>query len=170
MAGVGKHLGRRGISAKGDRSEWASLESFPASATSGTDTTPVVTETYISEVYIANNCDLTGVKVLNGSAVGGNIKAGLFDSAGTLVAQSASTAQAGIATLQTLAFTATAKVKGPQTYYVGLQCSSTSARFRSHAIGVMGASKKTGETYGTFTNITAPTTFTADQGPVLSTY
>lgn len=170
MAGAGNHLGRRGITANGARSEWATLDIFPSTTTTGTDTTPVVTETYIAEVYVANNCDATGVTILNGSAVAGNLKGALYDGLGNVVAQTASTAQSGTAALQAIAFTAVAKIKGPATYFIGVQCNSTSARIRTHTLGVMAAAKKTGETFGTITPITPPTTFTTALGPVASLY
>jgi hypothetical protein len=87
-----------------------------------------------------------------------------------VIAQSASTAQSGTAALQAFAFTTAPTLKGPGVYYIGVQFDSTSARFRTHALGVAGASKKTGETYGTFTTITPPTTFTTALGPVGSLY
>jgi hypothetical protein len=170
MAGAGNLLGRRGITANGSRSEWPTLASFPSTTTTGTDTTPVITETYIGEVYVANNCEATGVSLLNGSAVAGNVKLALYDGLGNVVAQTASTAQAGTAALQAVAFTAVAKIKGPATYFVGVQCSSTSARIRTHTLGVMAAAKKAGETYGTVTPITPPTTFTTALGPIASLY
>lgn len=149
---------------------WATLQGLPHSLTAGTDTTPVVTETYIAELWIGNNQTITGLGILNGSAVAGNVHVGLFNSAGVLLAESASTAQAGIATLQKIPFTAAYTAAGPAMYYVGVQFNNVAARYRSHALGLGGASKKTGETYGTFTTITPPATFTADLGPIAGTY
>ena len=107
--------------------------------------------------------------MLNGSAAAGNITAHLYDANGKPMAKSASTAQSGTAAYQTLAFTAAIPVPGPARYFVGLQCSSTSARFRSHPLGNFIAGKKTGETYGTATAITT-STFTADLGPICALY
>lgn len=142
----------------------------PATATTGTDTTPVVTETYIAEVFIPCNTTITGLALLNGSAVAGNIKLALASSAGAILAQTASTAASGTAGYQSVPLTATYAIKGPAKYFVLLQCNNTSMRFRSHAVGVFGAGKKTGETYGTFTAITPPAGFTANLGPIVSTY
>lgn len=139
-------------------------------STDGNDTTPATTETYIASVQIPANCTVTGVRVFNGSAVAGNMIVGLFDSTGANVAASASTAQSGTDAYQQLAFTSPYSAKGPATYYVGVQFSSTSARLNTHAFGSFPASKKTGETYGTFTTITPPTTFTANQGPIATLY
>lgn len=149
---------------------WATGQNPVKTTTEGTDTTPAITETYIAEVFVPINHLSTGFQVLNGSAVAGNMTAILYDSNGAVITTSASTAQSGTAALQSLAWSAVQNLKGPAKYYVGVQFSSTSARFRSHIIGSFGASKKTGETYGTATTITAPTTFTTGQGPVGSLY
>lgn len=141
----------------------------PIATTSGTDTTPVVTETYICEVDLPHSMTLTGVKLLNGSAAAGNITAYLYDAAGVPMAKSASTAQSGTAAYQTFAFTTPIKAPGPARYFIGIQCDSVSARFRTHAIGNFIAGKKTGETYGTGTTITT-STFTAGLGPIADVY
>jgi hypothetical protein len=140
------------------------------STTMGTDSTPVVTETYIAEILIPENVTLTGISLLNGSAVAGNVFVGLANSAGVNVAVGTSTAQAGTAAFQQFAFTATYATPGPGKYYVTVQFNNVAARYRSHVVGNFGASKKTGETFGTFTTITAPTTFTTGLGPVADVY
>jgi hypothetical protein len=139
-------------------------------STDGTDTTPANTETYIAEVFVPANATLTGVAIMNGSAVSGNIKVGLANSSGAVVAESASTGQSGTDAYQRVPFSSTYNAVGPATYYVLLQVDNNTARFNSHTFGNFGASKKTGETYGTFTTITPPTTFTASQGPIASLY
>jgi microcystin-dependent protein len=140
--------------------------------TDGTDTTPSVTETYICEVFVPGpgSVTLTGISLFNGSAVAGNIKLALADSAGNIVAQTASTAQSGTDAYQRVPFSATYAAVGPATYYVLLQNNNTGNRFNSHTFGDFGASKKTGETFGTFTTITAPSTFTTALGPMASLY
>lgn len=139
-------------------------------STDGTDSTPVITETYIAEVFVPANATLTGIAVMNGSAVSGNIKLALANSSGAVVASTASTAQAGIDSYQRVPFTSTYAAAGPATYFVLLQVDNITARFNSHTFGNFGASKKTGETYGTFTTITPPTTFTTALGPIASLY
>lgn len=143
------------------------------SATMGTDTTPVNTETYIVEINIDVDTTLTGVSILNGSAVAGNMKFSLADSTGAPIAaaQTASTAQSGTAAFQQVPFVTPYVVKGPQKLFVLAQFdTNTTPRYRSHAVGNFGAAKKTGETYGTFTAVTPPTTFTANLGPVCDVY
>lgn len=134
--------------------------------TDGNDTTPATTETYIAEVFISANVTITGIALFNGSAVAGNVKLGLANSAGAVVASATSTAQSGTDTYQRISLSSTYLAVGPGTYYVLAQFDSTSARFNSHIVGSFGASKKTGETYGTFTTITPPTTL----GPMASLY
>lgn len=141
----------------------------PSTTTTGTDTTPATTETYIVEVFVDHNVKLSGVKLLNGSAVAGNVTAHLYDANGKPMAKSASTAQSGTAAYQTFAFSSQIDVPGPARYFVGIQCNNTGARFRSHAVGNFIAGKKTGETYGTATAITT-STFTADLGPICDLY
>jgi hypothetical protein len=145
-------------------------DTSPATTTTGTDTTPVVTETYIARVFVPANSLLTGVSLLNGSAVAGNVTAILYDANGNPVAQSASTAQSGTAAYQAFAFATPYQATGPGLYFVGFQFNNTSARFRTHILGVFTAFKKTGETYGTATAITSPNSFTTGQGPIASTY
>lgn len=141
-----------------------------AASTSGTDATPVITESYIAEVFIPANVTLTGVAVFNGSVASGNIIVALADSTGAIVASSATTAMSGTDAYQRVPFAATYKAIGPGTYYVVQQVDNTTARFNTHTVGNFGAGKKTGETYGTFTTITPPTTFTTALGPIATLY
>jgi len=110
------------------------------------------------------------VRLFNGSVASGNVKYGLFDSAGTNVATTASTAMSGTDAYQQIAFSAPYAAVGPATYYVALQVDNSTARINMHPFGAFPASKKTGETYGTWTSITPPTTFTADVGPMATLY
>lgn len=165
-------LGKSGISlgTRGAISVYATGDAPPATTTTGTDTTPAVTETYIARVFIVANTLLTGVSLLNGSAVAGNVTAILYDASGAPVAKSASTAQSGTAALQDFAFTTPYAAIGPGQYFIGVQFDSTSARFRTHILGRFTAFKKTGETYGTATTVTSPNSFTTGVGPIASTY
>lgn len=141
----------------------------PSTTTTGTDTTPAVTETYVCEVHVPLNAQLTGVSLLNGSAAAGNVTVILYDSNGVPIAQSATTAQSGTAAYQKIPFATAYNAKGPAKYFIGVQFDSTSARFRSHILGNFIAGKKTGETYGTATAITT-STFTTNLGPIADVY
>jgi hypothetical protein len=138
----------------------------------GNDTTPVVTETYLAEVFVPANMTITGIAIFNGSVAANSLIAVLYDSTGAVVANSAlaGTAASGTDAFQRLPFTTPYAAKGPATYYVGLQANGTSYRFNSHIAGNFGASKKTAEVFGTLTTITPPTTFTTAQGPIASLY
>lgn len=139
-------------------------------STAGTDATPVITEVYISEIMVPYNVTATGVAVMNGSVASGNIKVGLADSTGAVIATSASTAMSGTDAYQRVPFTATEALT-PGTYYVLQFVDNTTARINTLTFGNCGASKQTGQTYATgFTTITPPTTFTTALGPIASLY
>lgn len=144
----------------------------PAIATtSGTDATPVATEVYIAEVFIPGNVTITGVANFNGSVASGNIKVGLADSTGAIVATSASTAMSGTDAYQRVPFTTAYEAKGPGTFYILLFVDNNTARVNCHTVGNFGASKQTGQVYATgFTAITPPTTFTTALAPIASLY
>jgi hypothetical protein len=143
-------------------------------STDGSDVTPSVSEMYYAAVFVPCNSTITGVGVMLGSATEGNMKVGLFNSAGANVATSATTDISG-ATVDAyfrIAFTSTYAAKGPATYYIGIIQDSTSNRFNAHTFGDFPAGKTTGEVYATgFTTISSPaTTFTTALGPIASLY
>lgn len=170
MSGVGNQLGRRGIQMRGSQMVWNTGDLTPPTATTGTDTTPGTTTTYLARVTIHFNSTVTGLSLLNGSAVAGNVFGILYDSDGNPVATTASTAQSGTAAYQQVPLTAPYRAIGPGVYFIGWQFNNTSARFRSHALGNFTAFTKTSETFGTATAITSPNSFTANVGPISSTY
>lgn len=139
-------------------------------STDGTDTTPSITETYIAEVFVPANCTVTGVSIMNGSAVAGNVKVGIATSSGGVLASSGSVAASGTDTYQDIALSAATTLYGPATYYVLVQCGSTSMRINTHTFGRFRTGKKTGETFGTLTTITPPSTFTTGLGPIATLY
>lgn len=140
-------------------------------STDFTDATPSTTETYFCEVFVPANVTLTGVALFNGSNITGNVTVYLTNSAGTNLAHSASTAGSGTDAYQLIPFTATYAATGPATYYVVTQYNSATARYNTHTIGVFGAGKQTGTTFGTFpTTPTIPTTFTTALGNVATLY
>jgi hypothetical protein len=103
----------------------------PPTTTTGTDVTPVVTEEYVAEVFVPMNCLCTGVAILNGSAVAGNVQLALYDSNGAQITTTASTAQAGTAAYQKVPWSAVQNLKGPAKYFIGLQHNNTGNRFRA---------------------------------------
>lgn len=140
-------------------------------STDFTDQTPVITEVYFAEVFIPANTSVTGVSLFRGSVSSGNIKVGLADSTGAVVATSASTASSGTDSYVDFAFTAPYAAKGPATYYVLAFYDNTTVRANTHTIGRFVAGKQTGQVYATgFTTITPGTSFTTALGPVATLY
>lgn len=151
---------------------WNTCGFSPSGATAAyTDQTPVATEVYIAEVYVPANANITGVAILNGSVASGNLKVGLANSAGAVLATSASTAMSGTNTYQRVPFTAAYQAVGPATYYVLSFIDNNTARMGALTLGNCGAAKQTAQTYATgFTAVTPPTTFTTAIGPVAGLY
>jgi hypothetical protein len=147
----------------------------PAVSTDFTDATPVnaggaTAEVYIGEIQVSSNCLVTGVAVFNGSNVTDNIKVGLANSAGAVVATSVSTVGAGADAYQLVPFTAT-YFAVPGTYYILSMYAAGTSRYNAPPLGAFGASKQTGQTFTTgFTTITPPTTFTANLCNIASLY
>lgn len=133
------------------------------------DNTPVVTETYIVELPVHHPCRIIGIAILNGSAVAGNVTVALADRLGVPIvgAKSASTAQSGTNGYQRIKFATAFECEGPGTYFVMVQFNNTGARYRSHKIGVHGASVATSQVYGTLLPFTPPKTF-ATAGSVIA--
>ncbi len=145
------------------------------STTGYTSTQIVTTDTYFAEIFIPANTSITGVAILNGHTTnaGVNLTVGLANSAGTIVAKSATTATQSTAdTYQQIPFTTPYPAVGPAKYYVAVQGSTTTGYIYMHAVGNFGALLKTSETYGTFVTTASysTTTFTTNQGPVADTY
>lgn len=170
MAGVGRHLGRRGIEGRGGTTVFHSGGTAPPTTTTGTDLAVVATEAYFCEVYLPQNALLTGIAVLNGSAVAGNLQLALYDSTGVAVATTASTLQSGTAAYQKIPFSTPYQAIAPGKFYICVQGNNTSARLRTHILGVFTAGKQTGGTFGTFAAFTDPGTFTTGLGVIASTY
>lgn len=133
----------------------------------GTDATPVATEFYWAEMFIPSNVTVTGVAVMNGSVASGNIKVGLADASGNILATSATTAMAGTDAYQRVSFTATYAAKGPGTYYALQFVDNGTARINTLTFGNCITGKATGQVYATgFTAFTPGTTFTTALGPI----
>lgn len=146
---------------------------YPAiAAGSGNNSTPVTTETYVSEVFIPCNMTITGVSLFNGSDVTGNVTVGLADSTGAPIAaaKSASTAGLGTDAYQRVPFAAAYAAKGPATYFIQVQYDSGTARYNTHTVGTHGVLVQTAQTYGTLASFTPPTAFVTNVGNMASLY
>lgn len=140
----------------------------------GFNATPVITETYCSEVFVPCNMTITGVALFNGSDVTGNVTVALATSAGTTIAaaKSASTAGSGTDAYQKVPFATPYAAVGPATYYIQVQYSSGTARYNAHVLGTHGVVVQTSQSYGTMTNLTPPAagTFVTNVSNIASLY
>lgn len=138
----------------------------PHVSTEYTNTTPVITEVQICEVFIPANMTVTGAWYFTGTASsgGGNVKVGLANSNGAVVATSASTAGGTNDAIQSVDFTAPYAAVGPATYYIlTIYDTATAGFYNAPPLGRYGCGRQTGQVYATgFTTITPPTTFTAN--------
>jgi hypothetical protein len=146
-----------------------------AYASFGNDTTPVNGSVYWAEVYLPVNMTVTGISVLNGSAAGNSVIVALYPGAGGAnVANSvlAGTAQSGTNAFQDVPFTGTYAAVGPARYFLAWQVNGTTARFRTVAAStfVDVLTSSTTGTFGTLPSLSAPTTFTANVGPIACLY
>jgi hypothetical protein len=149
----------------------------PAFATTLNTTTGVAGSVWVSALAAPFNAKLTGACILNGATVGTDKWiVSLYDGAGTLLANSAlaGTTTATASAYQCIAFTATVNITGPSIYYIALQGNGTTDTFKTYAAAqaptLYGTKQITGGIFGTLPAITPPTTFTANVGPVMTTY
>lgn len=147
----------------------------PVAGTSGNNTTTVAGTIYWGACWIPFNATLTGIQVLVGGTGGTDSwVVGLYNGAGTLVANSA---LAGIAvsasanTLQQFVFTATYAAVGPGMYAIALQSNGTTAKFQSLTVpgNIIISGSQTG-VFGTLPALTLGTTYTNNVAPIASVY
>lgn len=144
----------------------------PLAITDGVEVTCVATTTYVAEVFVPANMTVTGVALVNATAVAGNVQVGLATSAGAPIAAalSASTAASGTAAYQRIPFAVAYAAKGPATYYIQLQCNNTGYKFRAHTVGDFSTQSQTSGVFGTFASFSPAGTFTTAVGPIASFY
>lgn len=144
----------------------------PIVSTSGNNSTPSTTETYVSEIFVPANMLITGVAIFNGSDVTGAMTVGLADANGVPIpnAVSASTAGSGTDAYQRVPFASPYYAEGPAVYYLQVQYNSATARYNTHTVGNYGVLVQTGQTYGTLTAFTPPTTFVTNVSNMASLY
>lgn len=148
-----------------------------ASLTGGTDKACADGTRSSCSIFIPHIITLTGIGYLIGS-VGGTDKVvvELHDADGKLLANSdlAGVTVGTTATMQEIPFTAPVEVVGPGWYYLSLTFNGTTAKFRTLAASTAMAStaftKAAALTFGTAGDLTVPTTFTADVGPIAYVY
>ena len=142
-----------------------------AFASAGTNTTMVAGTLYRSEIQVPFLATWTGIGILNGTTAGtDNGLVALYDSNGVLITNSAvaGALSAGANAFQNRAFLNTVTLT-PGRYFIAYQQNGTTATIRTHA-AANGGNQMTASSTGTFGTIpasfTAPTTFTADVGPI----
>jgi len=144
----------------------------------GTSTTTTNTSMYCSEMYLPTNKLLTGLRALNGTAVGNGTRlVALYDASGILLANSATAGAttANASNYQAYAFTANYYAVGPATYFGCSQASNSSDSLNLvvTADGNAGLLTQiyTGQTFGTIpATVTAPSAYTTAQGPYFAFY
>lgn len=152
-------------------------------AADGNNSTPVITEIYVAEIFVPATCLVTGIALFNGSDATDSVKLALYDVSGTLLRATADTQMSGTDAYQRVPFATdgsnaaatTIELPGPATYYVGAIFDGTTSRYNTHAVGNFGGGKLTGHVYATAFNTTAmtitpPTTFTTALAPIASLY
>jgi len=152
---------------------WPSLTAL----TAGTNVTPVAGTRYTCTIFVPHSLIMTGIGYLIGT-VGGTDKAiaELHDADGKLLANSdlAGVTVGTAATFQELPFTAPVEIAGPCWYHLSITMNGTTARLRTIATAIgtsqTANTKSATGTFGTVGDLTVPTTFTADVGPIAYTY
>lgn len=163
------------LAAVGGSKKWITHPANTA-LTGGTDTTPVNGTRFSASVYIPHNMIMTGIGYLIGT-VGGtnNVIVELHDADGKLIANSAvaGTLCGTLATFQEIAFTAPVEVVQGW-YFLSVTMNGNTARLRTIptalSISQTALTKSAAGTFGTVGDLTVPTTFTADVGPIAYTY
>ncbi len=151
-----------------------------ALATAGTNTTlaAATTFTYVSSVYVPENKTITGVSVLSGGTAGAanHWEVALYPATGgaTLAKSATAASAASTNSFTDYPFSATYAAVGPALYFVGFQSDGTTDKIQTVAAanswGDVLTQKPASTAYGTFPSLTAPTTFTADVGPIVCLY
>jgi hypothetical protein len=147
----------------------------PASATTGTDTTPAEKKLFVGSMFLPVNKVIKGIGFLVGS-VGGTNKAvvGLFDSAGKLLGKSSETTEGTLvgtaAEMQEINLAAAVAAAGPAIYFVGITMNGNTARLRTIPKNTAGSNvfgkEVTIAAKNVLADIAAPTAMEADKAPI----
>lgn len=146
---------------------------IPATAsTTGTLPSLITTSSYCCILQVVGNTTITGIALLTGTTASGSVKMYLANTAGAMLASTASTAFGASSSYQRVAFTTPYTTSGPGTYTVIVQVSATNEQFRAHTFGNFPAWSTSGTTFNTFptAGVAVVSTFTAGVGPIASLY
>jgi hypothetical protein len=140
---------------------------------SGFNRAPVAGSIYWAALMIPYNTLITGL-CFSAGTVGGtdNWISAFYDSSGTLLAKSASTAAPASANKKLFPFAGgPITVNGPSIYYAAVQSNGTTATILTFGISVetFGTGSQTG-VFDTLASITPSSTYTNNVGPFASTY
>jgi hypothetical protein len=147
-----------------------------ALASLGTSAAATANATYVSSVFIRHPMLVAGIGFLNGAtAATDRLIYGLYAASGgaplatsTLASQGTVAANANV--FQEIVLTASYQITKPGLYFIGWQANGTTTTRRSIAtatwVDVNTLSVGTAGSAGVMATITAPTTFTADTGPI----
>jgi hypothetical protein len=148
----------------------------------GTNTTDVAGQLWVTDIFVPYNRTVTKIGVLQGgTATTDNILVALYDSRGNLVANSAvaGAVLSGANTFQEFSLVLNAAgatissvlLYGPQQYFIAVQGNGTTAgaiRTVAASTFIEIVSTTVSGTFGTVpTSITTPTTFTANNAPIV---
>jgi len=155
----------------GTKTRWANVPT--TSTAQGTDTAAVAGRFFVTDLYLPVSCTLTGVAWLVGS-VGGTDKAivALWNAAGEVLATSnlAGVTVGAAGTAQAINFTASKSISGPTVVAVGIQLNGSTAKLRTAPIPSVCSAVVEGG-FGTVEPLTSfPSSFSAGQAPIVTTY
>lgn len=177
QGGVAKYLLTEQLTPMTGKQKYCVLEGNLGTLSSlGTSAVATANATYVSSVFIRHPMLVAGIGVLNGATVGTDrVVYGLYAAGGgtvlaTTTLASNGTITANANTFQEIALTSAYQVTKPGLYWIGWQANGTTTTRRSIAtatwIDVMTLSAGTAGSAGVMATITAPTSFTADTGPI----
>lgn len=147
----------------------------PATATTGTDTTPAEKKLFVTSLFLPATKTIKGIGYLVGS-VGGTNKAvaGLFSATGAVLGASSEATEGTLvgtaAEIQELNLVSETVTLGPGLYFVGITMNGNTARLRTIPTNTAGSNIFTGEltlaAKNVLEKITVPTSFTGNKGPI----
>lgn len=145
----------------------------------GTNTTDIAGQVWVTSIYIPVQKTITKLGVLQGgTATTDSVVMGIYNSAGTLIGNTAlaGTLLSGASTFLEAALTNPASgslVLTPGLYYLSVQGNGTTAgaiRTVATATYIDVVSQVNAGVFGTLPAITPPTTFTAGQAPIMTVF
>lgn len=156
----------------GNQTFYPSAAGVAAAGTTGTNTSDVANQFFLTPMYIGNIVKVTGLAFLVGGTQGSdNALVAIWDANGTLLATSAlaGAAWGSTNTYQKVALTAAITIPGPAWYWTGVQGNGTTSKIQTVPHAFFNSNVLAG-TFGTVGNITPPTTNNANTAPYMATY